>query len=355
MKRSWARFALVGAVIASVVAGASTIAPVAAQAPITLNGAGATFPFPLYSKWSQVYEQQKGVRINYQSVGSGAGIRQLLARTVDFGATDGPIPDDQLRAAAGRPVHIPMVAGSVVPIYNVPGVGAGLRLAPDVLADIYLGKITKWNDPRLVKINAGLTLPANDIVSVRRSDGSGTTQIFVNYLSKVSDEWKTKVGEGMSVRWPVGLGGRGNEGVAGLVRQTPNTIGYVELAYAMTNQIHYAAVQNRKGQFVRASLSATTNAVNGSLAAIPDDYRVFFTNADGRDAYPIAGFTWLLISGEQQDAARARALVEYVRWAVHDGQQYAGPLLYARLPKALVDRIERTLRAVTVQGRPVLQ
>jgi phosphate transport system substrate-binding protein len=248
-----------------------------------------------------------------------------------------------------------MVAGSVVPIYNVPGVGVGLRLTPDILADIFLGKITKWNDARLVKINAGLTLPANDIVVVRRSDGSGTTHIFVNYLSKVSNEWKTRVGEGTSVNWPVGLGGRGNEGVAGLVRQTPNAIGYTELAYAMTNQIPYAAVQNSKGQFIRASLSATTNAVNGAMTTIPDDYRVFFTNADGRDAYPISGFTWLLIYGEQQDAARARALIEYVRWAVNDGQQYAGPLLYARLPKSLVERIERTLRSVTAQGRPVLQ
>jgi len=337
--------------LAVVIAGAAL--PAGAQG-LTLNGAGATFPFPLYSKWSQVYAAEKGVQVNYQSIGSGGGIRQFIARTVDFGASDGPMTDEQIAQAGGRVLHVPMVAGAVVPVYNLAGIGPVLNFTPDVLADIFLGKITRWNDPRLARINPGVPLPAADIIVVHRSDGSGTTAIWVNYLSKVSAEWKARVGEGTSVNWPTGLGGRGNEGVAGLVRQTPSSLGYVELAYALTNRMTFGAVRNRAGQFVRATLSSTTKAMEGALKNIPEDYRVFFTNPDGRDVYPVAGFTWILIQGDQSDPAKGKALVEFLWWATHEGQKYAPTLLYAPLPKSLIGRIERTLKSVTIKGAPAL-
>lgn len=321
---------------------------------ITLNGAGASFPFPLYSKWSQVYAAERGVQINYQSIGSGAGIRQFVARTVDFAGTDAPMTDEQIAQAGGRPLHIPMVAGAVVPVYNIPGVGQGLNFAPDVLADIFLGRITRWNDPRLVRHNPRAALPAADIVVVRRADASGTTAIWTNYLARVSTEWRTRVGEGPSVNWPTGLGGRGNEGVAGLVRQTPNSLGYLELTHALLNRMTFGNVRNQAGQFIRASLSATTRAMDGALPTMPADYRVFFTNPGGRDVYPIAGFTWILIRGEQTDPVRGRALVEFLSWAVTDGQKHAPTLGYAPLPRSLVARIQATLRGVTVGGRPIL-
>ena len=341
-------------IVALVIVAVGAVALPAVAQGLTLNGAGATFPFPLYSKWSQVYAAEKGVQINYQSIGSGGGIRQFIARTVDFGASDGPMTDEQMAQAGGRVLHVPMVAGAVVPVYNVPGVPIGLDFTADVLADIFLGKITKWNDPRLVKSNAQVTLPAADIVVVHRSDGSGTTAIWVNYLSKVSPEWKTKVGEGTSVNWPTGLGGRGNEGVAGLVRQTPNSLGYVELAYALTNKMTFGDVQNRAGQFVRPTLTSTTKAMEGALKNIPEDYRVFFTNPEGKDVYPVAGFTWILIQGDQADPAKGKALVEFLWWATHEGQKYAPTLLYAPLPKSLVARVERTLKSVTARGTPVM-
>ena len=247
-----------------------------------------------------------------------------------------------------------MVAGAVVPVYNVPGVGPGLHFTPDVLADIFLGKVTKWNDPQIVQANPKAALPSADIVVVHRSDGSGTTAIWVNYLSKMSGEWKQQVGEGTSVNWPTGLGGKGNEGVAGLVRQTPNSLGYVELAYALTNKMTLGSVRNKSGQFVPPSLSSTTRAMEGALASIPADYRVFFTNPDGKDAYPIAGFTWILVYGDQADPVKGKALVEFLWWATHEGQKYAPTLLYAPLPKSLVTRIEQTLRTVTSRGTPVL-
>jgi len=325
-----------------------------AQAPVTLNGAGATFPFPLYSKWSQVYAAEKGVRINYQSIGSGGGIRQFIAKTVDFGASDSPMTDEQIRQAGGRVLHIPTVAGAVVPVYHIPGVGPGLNFTGEVLADIFLGKITRWNDPRITKLNPDVNLPSAEIVVVHRSDGSGTTAIWVNYLSKVSREWKEKVGEGTSVEWPTGLGGKGNEGVAGLVRGTPNSLGYVELAYAVTNRMTFGKVRNKAGQFINPSLSSTTKAMEGALPTIPKDYRAFITNPEGRDAYPIAGFTYLLIYGEQPDPVKGKALVEFLWWAIHDGQKYAPPLLYAPLPKSLVQRLEKTLRTVTSGGKPLL-
>jgi phosphate transport system substrate-binding protein len=334
--------------------GVLTLALAVAAQSVNLTGAGATFPFPLYSKWSQVYEAEKGVRVNYQSIGSGGGIRQFISKTVDFGASDGPMTDEQIQQAGGRVLHIPMVAGAVVPVYNVPGVGPGLNFTSDILADIFLGRITKWNDPRIMKDNAATKLPGASIVVVHRADGSGTTAIWVNYLSKVSGEWKTKVGEGTSVEWPTGLGGRGNEGVAGLVKQTPNTLGYVELAYALTNQMTFGNVRNKAGQFVRASLSTTTKAMEGALKAIPEDYRIFFTDPDGQDAYPVAGFTWILIYGDQRDAAKGKALVEFLWWATHEGQKYGPTLLYASLPKALVQRLEGTLKTVTAQGKAIL-
>ncbi len=336
--------------------GATMIVAGAAQAQqsVSLTGAGATFPFPLYSKWSQVYEAEKGVRINYQSIGSGGGIRQFMSKTVDFGASDGPMTDEQIQQAGGRVLHIPMVAGAVVPVYNVQGIGPGLNFTSDVLADIFLGKITRWNDPRLVKDNPTMKISAADIVVVHRSDGSGTTAIWVNYLGKVSSEWKSKVGEGTSVNWPTGLGGRGNEGVAGLVKQTPNALGYVELAYALTNQMTFGKVRNRAGQFIQPSLSSTTKAMEGALKSIPADYRIFFTDPDGRDGYPIAGFTWILIYGDQPDQAKGKALVDFLWWATHNGQKYAPTLLYAPLPRSLVQRIEGTLKTVTAQGKAML-
>jgi len=346
-RQSW-RVLAAAAVVVAISSGSG-----AAQT-ITLNGAGATFPFPLYSKWSQVYAAERGVQINYQSIGSGGGIRQFIARTVDFGASDGPMTDEQIAQAGGRVLHIPMVAGAVVPVYNLPGVGQGLNFTPEVLSGIFLGKIAKWNDPRLVQANPRAKLPAADIVVVHRSDGSGTTAIWVNYLSRVSPEWKSRVGEGTSVSWPTGLGGRGNEGVAGLVRQTPNSLGYVELAYALVNRMTFGNVRNQAGQFIRPSLSSTTKAMEGALRTIPADYRIFFTNPDGRDVYPIAGFTWILIYGEQPDAAKGKALVEFLWWATHEGQRYAPTLLYAPLPKSLVTRIEGTLKGVTAAGKPLL-
>jgi len=342
----WSVVLILGVVLGSAFA--------AAAQTIALTGAGATFPFPLYSKWSQVYEAEKGVQINYQSIGSGGGIRQFIAKTVDFGASDGPMTDEQIAQAGGPVLHVPMVAGAVVPIYNVPGIGPGLNFTPDVLAGIFLGTVTKWNDPRIVQANPKAALPSADIVVVHRSDGSGTTAIWVNYLSKVSQEWKQRVGEGTSVNWPTGLGGKGNEGVAGLVKQTPNTLGYVELAYALTNKMTVGHVRNKAGQFVPPSLSSTTKAMEGALASIPDDYRVFFTNPDGKDAYPVAGFTWILIYKDQPDAVKGKALVEFLWWATHDGQKYAPTLLYAGLPKSLVTRIERTLRTVTSKGAAVM-
>lgn len=346
----------IGLLLAAVLITGLVGSPAAVHAQtVTLNGAGATFPFPLYSKWSQVYAATLGVQINYQSIGSGGGIRQFIEKTVDFGASDGPMTSEQIQQAGGRVLHIPMVAGAVVPVYNVPGVGIGLNFTPDILADIFLGKITKWNDRRIVQVNPTAGLPATDIVVVHRSDGSGTTAIWVNYLGKVSKEWKDKVGAGTSVNWPTGLGGRGNEGVAGLVRQTPNSLGYVELAYALTNKMAFGNVRNKAGQFVRPSLSSTTKAMEGALNAIPADYRVFFTDPAGKDAYPIAGFTWILMYGEQADPVKGKALVEFLWWAVHDGQKYASILLYAPLPKSLVARIERTLKTVTSRGQPILR
>jgi phosphate transport system substrate-binding protein len=304
---------------------------------LDINGAGATFPYPIYSKWFSDYaKQHPDVRINYQSIGSGGGIKQLISQTVFFGATDGPMTDEQLKSAPGPILHFPTVLGGVVPIYNVPGVTAELRFPGRVLADVYLGKIKKWNDPAIAASNPGVALPATEIAVVHRSDGSGTSYIWVDFLSKVSPEFKTKVGVATSVQWPAGVGAKGNEGVAGLVRQTPGAVGYVELIYATQNNIPFGSVQNAAGEFVKASVDSVTAAA--ASANVPDDFRVSITNASGAGAYPISSFTWLLLYQHPTDKLRGKAMVDVLRWALTDGQKAAPALGYAPLPKSVVDR-----------------
>ncbi len=305
--------------------------------PVLVNGAGATFPYPIYSKWFDEYHKlHPNIQINYQSVGSGAGIRQLASGTVDFGASDGPMSDEQLAQAKVKVLHFPTVLGADVPTYNIPGVNQELKFTPEALAGIFLGKITKWNSPEIAKANPGVNLPGNDIVVVHRSDGSGTTYIWTDYLSKVSEEWKNRVGKGTSVNWPVGLGGKGNEGVAGLVKQTPNSVGYVELIYAIQNSMPYGRVGNSSGSFVKADLASVTAAAAGAAKSMPDDFRVSITNPPGKNAYPIASFTWLLVPAQLQDAQKREVITAFLRWMLGDGQNYAEPLPYARLPKEVV-------------------
>jgi phosphate transport system substrate-binding protein len=302
-----------------------------------INGAGATFPYPIYSKWFSEYGKMKpDVQINYQSIGSGGGIRQLTNQTVFFGATDGPMTPDQMQAAPGRILHLPTVLGAVVPVYNLPGVKAELKFTGAVLADIFLGKITKWNDPAITKLNAGVNLPATDISVVHRSDGSGTTYIWVDFLSKLSPEWKAKAGVATSVNWPTGIGGKGNEGVAGLVQQTPGSLGYVELIYALQNKIEYGSVQNMDGEFVRASIQAVTLAAGAAVKAMPKDFRVSITNAPGKGVYPISSFTWLLFYENPKNKAQAKQMVDFMKWALTDGQKFCSDLGYAPLPAEVV-------------------
>ena len=304
---------------------------------IQVNGAGATFPNPIYSKWFAEYNKLKpNVRINYQPIGSGGGIRQITAQTVFFGATDGPMTQEQLTAAPGRIVHLPTVLGADVPVYNLPGVSAELKFTGPVLADIFLGKITKWNDPALVKLNPGVKLPATDVTVVHRSDGSGTTYIWVDFLAKTSPEWKKRVGVATSVNWPTGVGGKGNEGVSGLVRQVPGSIGYVELVYALQNKIAYGSVQNPAGEFVRASVQSVTAAAAGAAAKMPADFRVSITNAEGKGAYPVSSFTWLLLYENPQNKAQSRVMVDFMKWALTDGQKFASDMGYAPLPPEVV-------------------
>jgi phosphate transport system substrate-binding protein len=322
--------------------------PVAAQ-QLLINGAGATFPNPLYQKWFSAYHDlHPAMGFNYQAIGSGGGIQQFTAGTVDFGASDAPLTDEEW-AKARDAVHIPTVLGAVVVTYNAPV--DGLKLTPEVLAGVYLGKITRWNDKALAVVNPGRQLPDADISVIHRADGSGTTSIFTDYLSKVSPEWKEKVGMGKSVKWPAGLGGKGNDGVTGLVKQTPGAIGYVELAYARQNGLPMAQLRNKSGVFVTPSIESTSAAAAG--VKIPDDYRVSVTDADGKDAYPIASFTYLLAHRDARDAAKGKALVEFLWWASHEGQKYAGPLDYAPLPRAVVDRVSETIKTLTVQGKSV--
>jgi phosphate transport system substrate-binding protein len=333
-----------------------TALPAIATAQINLNGAGATFPNIVYQNWMLAYNQtHPDVKLNYQSIGSGGGIRQFSDGTVDFGGTDAPMTDSAIAAIGGNVLHIPTVLGAVVAAYNLEGVTQPVRLTPDVLADIFLGKVTKWNDARIASVNSGVTLPNQDIIVVHRSDGSGTSFVWTDYLSKVSPEWSQKVGKGPSVNWPVGLGGRGNEGVAATVRQTPGAIGYVELGYALINKMPFATLRNQSGNFVVASLESVTAAAAGAMKDMgaTTDFRVSITNSAGAQAYPAASFTWLLIHKTYDDSAKARALIQFVWWAENDGQAKAPELGYAPLPKELRPWIQTRLKSITALGRAV--
>ena len=316
---------------------------------LLVTGAGATFPFPLYSKWFSDYNKLRPeLRFNYQSIGSGGGIKQISERTVDFGASDAPMTDEELAKAQGIQ-HVPTVLGAVVVTYHAPI--EGLKLTPETLAGIFLGGITKWNDPKLAQDNPGVKLPDTAVAVVHRSDGSGTTSIFTDYLAKISPEWKSRVGAGKSVKWPVGLGAKGNEGVTGVVKSTPGAVGYVELAYAHQNQLAMASLRNRDGVFMAPSLESTSAAAAG--VEMPADYRVSITDAKGKDAYPLASFTYVLVYKDQADPKKGEAMLRFLWWAVHEGQATAAGLDYAPLPKAVVAKVENTLGSLTVQGKPV--
>jgi phosphate transport system substrate-binding protein len=317
-------------------AGVALVATWAAAAT-QIDGAGATFPYPIYSKWFSEYNKlHPDIQINYQSIGSGGGIRQLTNQTVFFGASDGPMTDEQLAAAPGHVMHFPTVLGGVVPVYNIPSFHQELRFSGTTIANIYLGKITKWNDAAIAAENPGVHLPATDIAVVHRSDGSGTTYIFCDFLSKVSPEWKSNVGVATSVRWPVGVGGKGNEGVSGLVSQTPGAIGYVELIYALQNKIPFGSVKNRDGVYLKASLDSVTAAAAGAATNMPADFRVSITDAPGKNAYPISSFTWLLLYQNPQDKAKSQTMIHFVKWALTDGQKFCAGLGYAPLPAPVV-------------------
>ena len=322
-----------------------------AQSALLINGAGATFPYPIYSKWFDEYHKlYASTQINYASVGSGAGIKQVTDGTVDFGATDGPMNDEQIKAYEDKHgfgiQHFPTVLGAVVPTYNIPGISSALNFTPEALAGIFLGKITKWNDPAMASPNKGINLPAADIVVVHRAEGSGTTYCWTDFLSKVSDEWKNKVGKGAAVNWPVGQGGKGNEGVTGVVKQQPYSIGYVELIYAVQNNIPYGAVKNASGAFVKADLAGVSAAAAGAAQNMPDDFRVSITNAPGKPVYPISTFTWLLIPKKIPESGKRDALKGFLKWMLADGQNYAEPLSYARLPKEVVAKELKTIDTI---------
>ncbi|MBI5464730.1 MAG: phosphate ABC transporter substrate-binding protein PstS [Ignavibacteriales bacterium] len=329
---------------------AASAAVVAAQAQVRLNGAGATFPYVIYSKWFDLYSKQTGVQFNYQSIGSGGGIKQTIEGTVDFGATDGPMSNDQLKEVKAKQgtevLHIPTVMGAVVATYNLVETGTDLRLTPDVVAEIFLGQITKWNDAKIAAANPTKHLPNKTIIVVHRSDGSGTTSIFTDYLSKVSRTWEANVGRGTSVGWPVGLGGKGNEGVAGMVKQSEGSIGYVELAYAVKNNLPFAALKNKAGEFVGASFESVTAAAAGTIKSMPEDLRVSITDADGKYSYPISGFTWLLVYKNMKDKSKEAEVVKFLGWAMHDGQSYAKDLYYAPLPKEVIKMCEKKIDSI---------
>ena len=315
-----------------------------------LNGAGATFPYPIYSKWfNQYHQEHPDIEINYQSIGSGGGIAQVTAGTVDFGASDGPMKDEQLAAfkqkRGSAVLHFPTVLGAVVPAYNIPGFKGELKFTPDVIAGIYLGKITSWNDPAIAKANSGVSLPNTPIVVVHRSDGSGTTYVWTDYLSKVSSEWANSVGNGTSVHWPAGLGAKGNEGVAGMIRQMDGAFGYVELIYAVQNNIPYGPVKNAAGNFVKASLDSTTAAA-GSMKQMPADFRVSITNAPGKDAYPISSFTWLLVPTDWKDKSKQKVFVDFLNWMLDRGQTMTAQLNYAPLPDAVREKERAALKTI---------
>lgn len=322
---------------------------------VAINGAGSTFAYPLYSKWAEEYGRlEAGVRINYQSVGSGAGQQQLLAGTVDFGASDAPMSDEKLKSAPKEILHIPTALGAVVLSYNLQGLSKEISLSGDVIAGIFLGKIKKWSDPRIAELNPGAKLPDLDIAVVHRSDGSGTTYVFTDYLSTVSPEWKGKVGKGTAVSWPVGLGAKGNEGVTGVIKQTPGAIGYVELIYAEQNNLPKARVKNAAGEFAPATVDSVTAAAAGIAASMPEDLRVSIVNAPGKAAYPISSFTYILVFRDQGNEAKGRALAKFLWWGIHDGQRFARELTYAPLPEAVVKMAEDKIRKMSFNGKSLL-
>jgi phosphate transport system substrate-binding protein len=330
--------------IALLLAGLALALPVMGQTQ--LNGAGATFPYPMYSKWFSEYSKlHPDVQINYQSIGSGGGIRQVLNGTVDFGASDGPMTDEQLAEAKTKILHIPTVLGADVPAYNVPGVSGEVKFTPEALANIFLGKIQNWNDPAITKVNPGVNFPNQSIIVVHRSDGSGTTYIFTDYLSKISKDWEGTVGKGTSVKWPVGLGGKGNEGVAGQIRQLQGSIGYIELIYAVENKITYGSVKNAAGNFVKASLDSVTEAA-ASSQTMPADFRVSITDAPGKTAYPISSFTWLLIPVQAKDPKKGKILADFLEWMVNDGQKMTSQLSYAPLPASVVEKVKAVIKQI---------
>ena len=339
------------AVIGAIALAAATVAPSAAQ---QLTGAGATFPYPIYSKWFDVYHEKTGVAINYQSIGSGAGIQQVKAGTVDFGASDAALSDAALKDMPRKVVHIPTVGGAVVLAYNLPGFDGKIQLTPDLVAGIYLGEITTWNDKKIAAVNPGVTMPAAPILPVHRSDGSGTTNIFTTYLSAVSTRWKDVAGAATSVSWPSGVGGKGNDGVAGVIKQTPGAIGYVELAYAKQNQLSMAMVQNKAGKYVDPSAASVTAAMTGVAAQLAKDVRTPIVNSPSPDAWPISGLTFLIVYQDAKDQARGLTLARFLDWAIHDGQPYADALDYARLPDAIVKVNEKTLGLLTGGGKKLL-
>src|SRR2546423_8479646 len=342
------------AIVASILFGGSACSSGGGGGTISLQGAGATFPNPLYQKWMSEYgKANSSIKIDYQSIGSGGGIKQIQAQTVDFGASDAPMTDDDLKAAPAPIIHIPTVLGAVVLTYNLSEAAKPLRFSPDVIADIFLGKITKWNDARIKADNAEVNLPAKDITVVHRAEASGTSFVFTDYLAKVSAEWKTLVGADKSPKWPVGQGGKGNEGVTGQIKQQPNTIGYVELAYAVQNKLPAALVKNASGNFVEPSLDAVTAAAAELLASTPEDLRVSITNAGGATAYPISSYTYILAYKDQKDAAKGKALVDFLWWAVHDGEGFARDLQYAPLPADIVKRAEAKINSITSGGKPL--
>ncbi len=342
------------AVLSALVLSACTGSSTGSNAEVRLTGAGATFPNPIYQKWFSEYNKaHANLKFDYQSIGSGAGIRQVSEGTVDFGGSDAPMKDEDLKAAKGEILHIPTVLGADVITYNLPGVSTELKLTPETIAGIFLDSIKKWNDPQIASSNPGVNLPGSDITVIRRSDGSGTTFVFTDYLSKISPEWKEKVGAGTSVNWPTGEGAKGNEGVMARVKQSPNTIGYVELIYAEQNKLPYASVRNATGEFVRPALESITAAAASVAGQIPADLRVSITNAPGPSAYPISSFTYLLVYKEQKDQAKGKALVDFLWWAIHDGEQMARDLLYAPLPQEVVKKAEQKIDSITHQGKPL--
>jgi len=335
--------------LAAVTLAAAATATVAAQ-NVQINGAGATFPAPIYTKWFAEYNKlHPEVRINYQPLGSGAGIRQITERTVFFGASDGPMTQEQLLAAPGKILHLPTVLGAVVPVYNIPGVSQELKFSGPVLANIYLGKITKWNDGAITALNPGVNLPGTDIVVAHRSDSSGTTYIWVDYLSKVSPEFKKTVGVGTAVKWPTGLAAAKNDGVAAIVSQTPGALGYVELIYALQTKTNYGQVQNLSGKFVKASIDSVSAAAASAAKQMPADYRVSITNAPGDTVYPVSSFTWMLFYQDPKDKKQAKTMVDFMKWALTDGQKFAGELGYAPLPQNVIDMEMKTLGTIKVQ------